>query len=160
VTQTHDPSTIASQVLALLREQKRGYQELQELAEQQRSLIRAEQPEELLNLLARRQRLIETIARTHRQLVPCQKDWEGVKALLPQRCRDEIQSLLAEIQALLNVVLARDQEDCQELSARKQHVAGQLTAAVRGRAANQAYTPNQAPKTSAGRAGMNFEING
>jgi len=159
VKQLDDPTRVAEELVRLLRHQRQYYQELKRLAEQQRALIQAEQPEELLGLLAKRQQVVDAMGKVHQQLAAHQQIWNASKEKLDAKRRQEIQELLAELETMLNDLLEHDQQDCQDLSDRKQQIGNQLTSAVKGRAANQAYSDhdgNQTPRP----AGANFEISG
>lgn len=155
-----DPSTIGNELVTLLTQQKRHYTQLQQLAEQQRTLIQAGQSEPLLSLLAQRQKIVNAIGKLHTQLAPHQQNWDAIKDHLDHECRGRIEGLLGDLQTMLNGLLEHDQKDCDELSTRKQQIANEMAAAGKGRVATTAYSANTSTKVRTGHSGGHFEVNG
>jgi hypothetical protein len=155
----NDATTFGNQMLDLLKRQHQYFLELQRLAREQRALIKAQQNEELLHLLAKRQKIVEALGQLHRQLAPYRQNWPQMKSLLPEPLRNNIGALLSELQQMLNLIIEQDQQDCQELSASKQQVASELSQTNKAQAANAYYVRpgNQMNNNS---AGSNFQITG
>jgi hypothetical protein len=126
-------------LIALLEEQRDLYLKLRQLSNTQRSMIAGDRPELLLHILRERQDLVTALARLNEQLSPFRRNWDALYATLPEDGRTRASAVLQEINGLLRVILRADQEDGALLSARKQAVALDLTAASGGRTANTAY---------------------
>jgi len=160
VANLQDAPAVGTTLLKLLRQYRQYYLELKRLADQQRALIQAEQSEELLKLLAKRQKIVEAIGRVHQQMAPYQQGWDELKDQLDEPCRTELQNLLTEVESMLTGLLDHDRRDCQDLSARKQKIAGQLTGATKGRAATRAYGGEVGSGEGSRRSGTGFETSG
>ncbi|MFA5865079.1 MAG: hypothetical protein WC975_10390 [Phycisphaerae bacterium] len=155
----NDATTFGNEMLDLLKRQHQYFLELQRLAQEQRALIKAQQNEELLHLLAKRQKIVEALGQLHRQSAPYRQDWPQMKVLLAEPLRKNIGALLTELQQMLNLIIEQDQQDCQELSASKQLVASELSQTNKAQAANAYYSQpgNQMNNNS---SGSNFQITG
>jgi flagellar biosynthesis/type III secretory pathway chaperone len=134
----------SGRLIELLTEQRDLYQRLRELAEQQRSLISSDRPENLLNVLRERQSLVGKLAQLNMKLAPFRRNWAGAYSELPEDVRGQASALLEEINNMLQVILKADREDSALLSARKQAIAGEINGVTGGRAANNAYAGNAA----------------
>ena len=154
-----NPIELGKNLTALLQEQKANYEELLRLTDEQRSLIEENKSEKLLGLLGRRQRLVDAVSEVSRRLAPYQQNWEQVKTKIPHEFKARIQELLDSLHEMLNLVLAKDQEDCKELMSRKQQISTELNSASKGRVANKAYS-GAAGAYGAGSATGHFEISG
>lgn len=160
MNQARDPLAVSRELLKLLRRSRQYYEQLQRLAREQRALIQADDAEELLSLLAERQKVVRAIGRTHQELAPYQKEWDQLKERLPAEVRTEIQGLLGDLQDMLNGLLEHDRQDCAELVARKQQIADELSVAAKGRAASAAYAGAMTRRAGAPAAGRSLEISG
>jgi len=130
--QRRDPADL----LELLRRQRTLYRELSALAARQRNLISGDQPQALLDLLARRQQIVEQLQQVHARL--CESP-----APPPDRWSDdarrEAADLLADTRTLAEQILQRDQQDGELLAVRKASLAASLSQIRGGQAANRAY---------------------
>jgi hypothetical protein len=154
-----DAKMFGCEMLDLLKRQRQLFLELEKQSQAQRALIKAQQNEELLSILARRQKLVDAIGQVHRQSAPYRQQWSEVKDRLPGPVREEISGLLKELQGLLNTIIEQDQQDCQELSASKQQVARELNQTSRARTAD-AYYGGPGPQRNEPMSGSNFQITG
>jgi len=146
------------QMLDLLKRQHQYFFELQKLSEEQHALIKAQQSEELLRLLAKRQIIVNAIGQLHQQSAWYRQNWESVKNKLPEPIKQQISTMLGQVQQMLNQIIEQDQQDCQELSASKQQVATELNQTNRAQAANAYY--NQ-PKNNPGQGNSSgFQFTG
>jgi len=125
--------------VALLTEQRDLYRQLARLAEQQRGLITGDHPERLLDVLAERQRLIDRLTATGRELKPHQMNWRQVREQLPAPQAREIDALVAEVNTLLSDILKQDEADTALLSARKSETARAMGTLQVSRRAGTAY---------------------
>lgn len=126
-------------LVALLVQQRDLYRDLGRLSRHQRDLISDDRPDALLNLLKERQSVVLSLARLNEQLAPFRRNWDGVYEQLPQASRDQANELLREINQMLTVILAADQEDGALLSARRQSIGAEIKQVSGGREANAAY---------------------
>ena len=131
----------AADLLELLRRQRALYRELSSLAARQRHLISGDQPEALLDLLARRQQIVEQLQAVHAELSRA----GGPAGGWSEQARDQAEALLAESRALAQQILERDREDGELLAVRKASLAASLTQIRGGQAANRAYARAAAP---------------
>jgi hypothetical protein len=126
-------------VAALLTEQRDMYRQLSRLADQQRGLITGNETERLLAVLAERQRLVERLTATGRELKPLQANWSSVRdSLSPQQAGD-VDALVGEVKALLTEILERDEADTALLSARKSETSQAMGTLQVSRRAGTAY---------------------
>jgi chorismate mutase len=148
-----------NEMLDLLKRQRQLFGELQKQSLEQRALIKAQQNEELLSLLARRQKVVDAIGEIHRQSAPYRLRWSEMKDRIPESLRGEISKLLSEVQQMLNLIIEQDQQDCQELSASKQLVAQAMSQTTRAHTAN-AYYGGPGISRNNPSSGSNFQITG
>lgn len=118
------------------------YRQLDELSQRQSELIAESRSEELLGVLARRQRIIGELGRINGKLAPFRRSWEKVRQALVEPHRSRIESSLDEVRRLLDGILARDARDTEQLGQQKQQVGNQMRTASQGRAVHQAYAGN------------------
>lgn len=133
------PQQVGEQLVALLREQRRLYRQLQELAAQQSSLVDGRDPETLLRVLASRQRLIVKLTQTNQQLEPLRQSWDQIAGSLSAEHRQEVQQLIAQVQDMLAAILSQDERDAQSLMSQRSQVAGEIRNTQKGKKMNQAY---------------------
>jgi len=151
---------MALKLLRLLTQQKQCYAELQRLAQQQRDLILAQQPEALLSLLSKRQQMVEQITQLQVEFSPYLKQWDAIRETLAAESRQQIQSLLDELKTMLDGILEQDREDANELSQRKDAIGKEMASANRGRVAAGAYAGVRNTPYATQRSGGKFEVNG
>jgi hypothetical protein len=130
---------IAERVIALLREQRDLYRQLSMLADQQRGSITGNNPERLLGVLAERQRLVDRLSATGRELKPYQARWRELRESLSDRQAHEVDALVSEVNALLSEILRKDEADTALLSARKSETGRAIGTIQAGRQAGAAY---------------------
>jgi len=136
-TQPHqeDPATL----LDLLEQQRDLYARLSELSDQQSELISSGQTDELLNVLSKRQQLVEQLTQINSRLSPYRDHWSEVAERLPAGDRDRLRRLLDEVQQLLQRILDRDEQDRVELQSARERVGQQLQKTSRAGTARKAY---------------------
>ena len=137
-------------LMALLRRQRALYEELKDLSDQQTRLIEAGQTQELLGVLAQRQQLVEQLASAHAELAPKRQRLTELADELPPPQREQLRSLVDEVQGLLQSIIEQDDRDRQQLQSAKRGVGGKLQQTVRSGSALNAY------KAGPGRAGARF----
>ena len=136
------------EVLQLLEEQAKLYEQLAVLAGRQRTLITADNAEPLLGILAQRQRLTTRIAHLADQLKPVREQWPAYRARLTPAQQQRADHLLTSVQQLLSRVMASDEQDAKLLKARKEATANGLRGNQANRAVLAAY---QTPASERGR---------
>jgi hypothetical protein len=129
----------ATQLLALLGQQRDLYDRLRDLSERQRNLISGERPEMLLDILRDRQSLVMALARVNEELSPYRRDWERTYSRLNAETRASVGVLLNRINGTLQAILRTDHEDGALLAARKQAVGRAMDEVSDNRVANAAY---------------------
>jgi len=138
----------ATGLIDLLDQQRSIYQQLFDLSACQSQLVSAGDAEPLLSLLAQRQRLIDDLTQLNNHIEPYKQNWPALWARLDGRTQAGIQSLIDQVQALLDQILARDEQDRLALSAQRDHTGSQLKQVRTGTAANRAYGSRAAQGTS------------
>ncbi len=136
------------EVLQLLQEQAKLYEQLASLAGRQRTLITTDNAEPLLGLLAERQQLTVRITRLADRLKPVREQWPTYRARLTIAQQERADHLLLSVQQRLDRVMASDEQDAKLLMARKEAAAGVLRSNHTSRAALAAY---QTPSSGRGR---------
>jgi len=126
-------------LVALLLKQRDLYRQLAALAERQSRLITSQTPERLLEVLAERQQVVESIQKTNNALEPFRNRWGAVCKLLDDEQKQIAGEAIAEISRLVRSILERDQRDGELLRIRCRQVADQLHTARVGRDMLRAY---------------------
>lgn len=144
-----DPRGDTPSLLKLLIQQRDLYRRLKGLSDQQASLITAGETDQLLAVLAQRQQLVDQLTATNRDLAAHRRAGPDLQAALPSHERQEIRSLMDEVDTLLHGIIEQDDRDRQQLHSAQQAVGSQLKQVASGGAAMSAY--RAAPKTAAAR---------
>jgi hypothetical protein len=126
-------------LIDLLHQQRAIYQHLHDLSDRQSQLVAAGNAEPLLSLLAQRQRLIDDLTQLNGQIEPYKQNWPALWAHLDGSSRQAIQSLIDEVQRLLQLIVQQDEHDRQALASQRDHTATQLHQIRTGSVANRAY---------------------
>lgn len=123
----------------LLAEQVALYERLEALAREQGELIAQQDGEAMLELLDRRQRVIDGLARCVQHLEPIRERWESLRLSLPIVQRAEMQRLADRAQELAATVRALDDEHAGLLASRRDDLAGEIARLKRSGKAVTAY---------------------
>lgn len=129
----------AEVLLGLLDRQRKLYRTLEALAQQQAELVSAGNPDGLLQVLARRQGLLEDIKKTNDALAPFRRRWDDVIRLLDEQQRAETSAAINEINERLQAIMQRDQTDSEMLQVRCRRIGQEMQVARAGRSALRAY---------------------
>ncbi len=129
----------AQALISLLRRQVSIYTRLEQLSGRQRGLIAAEDQQQLLALLAERQKLVDQLGALNQSLLPLQDYWRANREAVAPALRREADQLVGRAGEILQRVLGADEQDARILSARKAQTAKQVTALAQGRQAFEAY---------------------
>ena len=115
-----DSAISFASVLAALEEQVTCYKRLAKLAEQQHQFVQQGQTEALLEVLARRQEVLDQVARLETSISGIKKNWSGYLQTLEPAQRAQAEQLLAQTRALLEQITLADRNDTLVLQQRKQ----------------------------------------
>lgn len=126
-------------LLQLLEHQGVLYRRLATLAERQRAMVVADDPQPLLTVLAERQRLVEGLVGLNQKLAPYRRHWTRVYGVLDGSARQRVDELVNEANQTLSAILSRDGQDCATLNLRRQTAAVGLAALDAGHRASTAY---------------------
>ncbi len=129
----------AETLISLLRGQVGIYTRLEQLSGRQRDLIAAEDQQQLLTLLAERQKLVDELSALNQSLIPLREYWRANRQTVAASLRTEADQLLGRAGEILQRILDADEQDARILSARKAQTATQVTALAQGKQAFEAY---------------------
>ena len=126
-------------LIELLLRQEKVVGKLLDLAKYQGQLIESKSTDPLLGLLSQRQKLIDEFTLMQGDLTRLTVDREDQLRDLDSRTRERIQSLIDEVGATLNRVMAKDDRDRRTLEAVKGKVQEELAATGVAQKARSAY---------------------
>jgi len=130
---------VADQVMSALREQVECYGRLAKLAELQHEHVQQGRTEGLLEVLGRRQDVLDEIARLEQVIVPAKRGWATYLAGLRHDQRVTAEKLLAETRRLLEQITAADMSDCLVLQQRKMNLGKEIGKAAAAKTVNRQY---------------------
>ncbi|MEX0885455.1 MAG: hypothetical protein WD009_03355 [Phycisphaeraceae bacterium] len=116
------------------------YRQLQSLGGRQAELIEQGHTEQLLEVLAQRQRYVQRLAAVNAELAVDRERWPELATTLPADERQRINNLLEEVEALLAAIIAQDDRDRAQLALARDEVAGQMRQAAHAGRAVSAYS--------------------
>lgn len=127
-------------VIAALVEQVECYRQLARLAGQQHLHVQQGQTEQLLDVLRRRQEVLE-LATTHESvIVAAKRRWPEFTSSLSADLRAKAESLLGETRRLLEQITTADRNDALVLQQRKLNLGRQINMATSARQVNKKYS--------------------
>ena len=126
-------------VLNALQEQVECYRRLAKLAELQHVHVQQNQTEELLDVLQRRQGVLDQINHHETVIAPAKKRWVDFAATMPADSRERSESLLEEAKRLLQEITAADQNDVLVLQQRKLNIGRQINQTTAAKQVNRTY---------------------
>ncbi len=129
----------AEVLMGLLGRQRQLYRDLQALVDRQAELVAAGNPDRLLEVLARRQGLLDDVKKTNDALLPFRQRWEAVCGLLDPQQRSQVTAMVDEINDRLQTIMQRDRRDSEMLQLRCRKVGQEMQSARTGRTALRAY---------------------
>ncbi len=132
-------TTIADQTLAALDEQVACYRLLARLAELQHVHVQQGQTEELLDVLRKRQDVLNDIARLEGVVGPQKRRWSAYLGEIDAADRARAEGSLAETRRLLEEITAADRNDALVLQQRKLNLGRQINQASAARQVNKNY---------------------
>ena len=126
-------------IILALTQQVSCYQKLAKLAELQHQHVQKGETDELLNVLQRRQEVLNQIAGFEQTIGPAKRGWNDYLATLAVDQRVSAESLLAETRRLLEQITAADRNDTIVLQQRKLNLGRQINKTTVARAVNKNY---------------------
>lgn len=143
-----DTSGAAETLIDLLSRQKSLYVDLSDLSRQQGGLIREGQTETLLTLLARRQGLVDELGTLAQRIAPYRTQIPEIAEAAPEGQRQLLRSLVADVQQLLEAIIAQDDQDRAQLAAARDAVRTESQRLTRTGTAMNAYRAARPPVAS------------
>ena len=126
-------------ILTALDEQVACYRKLAKLADTQHEYVRQSQTEKLLEVLARRQEVLDQIAALEKTVAPAKREWPQYREKLAPSLRDKAEALLAETRRLLEQITTADRNDAMVLQQRKLNLGLKINKAAAARSVNRTY---------------------
>lgn len=126
-------------ILSALDEQVACYRKLAKLAEAQHEFVRQSQTEKLLEILSRRQEVLDLIAALEKTVAPVKQEWAQYLGKLAPSQRDKAEALLAETRRLLEQITTADRNDAMVLQQRKLNLGKKINKASAARSVNRSY---------------------
>jgi hypothetical protein len=126
-------------VIAALEEQVGCYRRLAKLAEVQHGFVQQGMVEELLEVLSKRQAVLEQAQKLEVVIGPAKREWAGYVAGLLADDRATAERLVAETRRLLEVITTADRNDAMVLQQRKLSLGREIGQANAARQVNTRY---------------------
>lgn len=125
-------------ILALV-EQVACYKRLAKLAELQHEHVQQSQTESLLDVLGKRQEVLDQVSKLEAVISPAKRRWSEYVGGLDAASRARAEGLLAETRALLEQITSADRNDALVLQQRKLNLGRQINQAANARQINRTY---------------------
>lgn len=126
-------------VIGALEEQVNCYRRLAKLAEQQHEYVQHAQTEQLLEVLGRRQEVLDEVAKLERVIAPARRNWGDYVAGLDDTGRRRAEMLMGDTRRLLEQITSADRDDALMLQQRKLNLGRQISAARTAGQVNRRY---------------------
>ena len=126
-------------VIEALREQVDCYRRLVKLSDLQHVHVQQSQTEQLLEVLASRQQVLEQLTLFERTIAPQRRRWAEFLCELTGTARDAAETLLRESRRLLEEITAADRNDALVLQQQKLNLGRQINQASAARQVNRNY---------------------
>jgi hypothetical protein len=131
--------TTTHPIIDALNGQVECYLRLTKLGELQHEHVQQGRTEQLLEVLAHRQQVLDQLSALERVVAPAKRQWAEFVETLPAPGRGEAERLLAETRRLLEGITAADCNDVLVLQQRKLNVGRQISQAASARHVNRNY---------------------
>ena len=130
---------ISDPVILALQQQVDCYRRLSKLAEIQHEHVQQSRIEDLLDVLGRRQQVLDRVAELEQTIGPAKRCWGEYVSGLEGPGRAQAEDLLAESRRLLELITLSDRQDTMVLQMRKVHLGKQITQASAAKQINRTY---------------------
>lgn len=141
ITETKPATASPASIVALLEKQHAMLGELVSLAASQAAFINQGDADQLLNLLAKRQAIIDEFTNSQSELASYTQALDEKLENLDGPERERIKTLVNEIGDRLAQVMRRDEEDQALLRRSRDHIKNELSGLDSARKARSAYRP-------------------
>jgi hypothetical protein len=128
-----------NEVFQLLQRQRDLYRELKSHSEQQDELIASGATDQLLSLLAQRQRLIDGLGHVSSALAPYRSRIAAIADEASGDLGEQMRGMVEEVRVLLEAIIAADEKGKTDLEAARDKVGSQVRQAAGAVAAAGAY---------------------
>jgi hypothetical protein len=126
-------------IILSLQSQVDWYGKLAKLAELQHLYVQKGETDELLNILQRRQEVLDQITHLEQTIGPVKKRWSDYLATVSADDRLSAETLLAETRRLLEQITTSDRNDTIVLQQRKLNLGLQINKTTVARTVNKNY---------------------
>ncbi len=127
-----------------LTQQRDLYVQLKALGAEQAQLIAGGETEKLLHVLAQRQQIVAQLGELNAELSAWRQRFGDPAGRLPAEQRDRVNVLLAEVEALLEQIIAQDDRDRQQLAQARDDVGAEMRQVTHAGRAVNAYAQSAA----------------
>lgn len=127
------------EIIQALEQQVGCYRRLAKLAELQHVHVQQSQNDSLMEVLERRQSVLDEVTQLERVIGPAKRDWSGYLGRIDQELKAQAETLLAETRRLLEQITASDQNDALVLQQRKLNLGKQINQTASARQINRTY---------------------
>lgn len=139
---------IIDPIILAMEQQVECYRLLVKLAEAQHAHVQQSEPDALLEVLRRRQEMLDRIEALEKTLAPARKQWAGYVEKLDAPRRAQAERLVAETRAMLERITESDRDDAMVLQQQKLSVGRQMTQTTTARQLNRNYAAACGPRKS------------
>lgn len=126
-------------IIQALTAQVACYRRLAKLAEAQHEHVQNGQTDSLLEVLQRRQALVDELTACERVIAPAKQDWSSYTSGLAQDAKSLAEQLMNETRTLLAQITAADRDDVMVLQQQKINVGRKLQQTSSARQINRTY---------------------
>ncbi|MBX3403560.1 MAG: hypothetical protein KF699_09140 [Phycisphaeraceae bacterium] len=135
----------ARRLAGIIEEEHALCVELDGLSIAQSAMVEGGDTDGVLEVLGRRQRIIDRIVVLNAELAPLRDRREQLMAALPAIERERVRARVDEIAQTVERVRARDEQDRDAMERRRTGIAGELSGLARARGAVAAYGTPRGP---------------
>jgi hypothetical protein len=126
-------------VITALEDQVTCYRRLAKLAEIQHEHVQNSATDQLLDVLSRRQEVLDQVADLEQIVGPAKRQWSDYLGKLAADQKSSAEGLLAETRRLLEQITTADRNDAMVLQQRKLTLGRQINQATAARTMNRNY---------------------
>jgi hypothetical protein len=138
---SHASHAWSTRYVDLLREQESLLRQLDAWSLGQRAMIDAEDPQPLLELMEKRQVVIDRLESIYEESRPMREQLNTSGAGLAVDVRGQLTALLDTVSSVAQSIMRRDAQDQERMHARKRAAAAELAELASGKRAVNAYRP-------------------
>lgn len=130
---------VVDPIIMALTEQLACYRRLAKLAEMQHEHVQHNHTEQLLEVLGKRQDVLNQIAQLEKTIAPAKQRWHDYMFELPSQDRTMAEASLDETRQLLEQITTADRNDALILQQRKLNLGRQINQASTAKQVNRQY---------------------